>query len=571
VVFDVYFANLNPKDPEADQRLAQALRAHGRVVLAAEHVASFQASVPSKRTLPPAPLFAEAAAAWGIAHVRKDPDYSVRQNYPGAPPHRSLAWKAAELANVKLDPDQSDPTPDRWLNYYGPPDAIPGVSYYLALRAENVPADFFRDKAVFVGARPLAGFAGEQKEEFRNPYTARTRRFSSGVEIHATAFLNLLRGDWLWRLPLWAEALALGVVGVLLGGGLARRRPLAAGLWALGAALAVTALALFLHWQCRVWWSWLTVLTVQIPTALGSSLAVDALRLYVEKRVLQHSLALHLPPARVRQVLRHPELRRPGGEEQTISILFSDIANFSTISSRMHPDDLFKLLNRYFDSSLGVIHRHHGTVVKLIGDGIFAIWNAPVPQPDHQRLACLAALELRQQMVRFDATTESFPLLTRLGLHTGRAYVGNVGSQTRFDYTAIGESVNLASRLEGLNRFLGTATLASRDLQRATEDVAVSRPVGHFRLKGLDEVVEVHELIGQKGEVNLSADLLARWRAGLRHFQRREFAAATDAFRQVLQWAPDDGPSRFYLDRLAAFAAEPPPQAWMGEIDLKEK
>ncbi len=570
VVFDVYFADDTTNNTAANRQMAQAFRESGKVVLAAEHEESIQAGVSMKRTIPPASLFRDAAAAWGIARVWRDADFGVRQHYPGAAPYPSLAWKAAALAGADVTLDDSQTFRPRWLNYYGPPDTLPGISYHRVVRGE-IPEGFVRDKVVFVGARPLAGYAGELKEEFRNPYTWSNHRFSAGVEIHALTFLNLIRRDWLVAVPSAGEIILIVLCGIALGFGFAALRPIPAIAAAVLLAVLTGMAACLLMWQFRLWFSWMIIAAVQIPVALAWTLGLDTFRLYIEKRLLQHSLSLHLAPARVKQLLKRADLRRPGGDEQMISILFSDIYHFATITARMPPDDLIRLLNRYFEASLAAIHRHHGTVIKLAGDGIFAIWNAPLPQTEHQKLACLAALDLRDQLIQFDIQQGSLPLRTRVGLHTGMACVGNIGSRTRIDYTAIGSSVNLASRLEGLNKHLGTDVLATRSIQKAVENIILSRPLGFFRLKGIDEVIEVYELRMKAPIAESPDEALAVFKQGLKHFHRREFRDAQSAFRRVLEIVPRDGPAAFYLDQAAELDRRPPPPDWMGEIQIHEK
>ena len=152
---------------------------------------------------------------------------------------------------------------------------------------------------------------------------------------------------------------------------------------AVGAVILTALLAVAFFLSCYVWFPWLDVAVVQVPVAWTSSVLFHFVQLHTQKRLLEQSLSLHLAPARVEQLLRQPELRRPGGSQLLISILFSDIARFSRVSGRMHPDDLARLLNHYFQVSLDIVHRNEGVVVKLIGDAIFAIWNAPVAQADH--------------------------------------------------------------------------------------------------------------------------------------------------------------------------------------------
>ncbi len=575
VVLDIFFSE--PGVEEATQALAKAMRACGKVIIGAEYERTGVEGVAAGwRVMYPIEMLKNAAVGLGVVKFFDDPDFGVRKDFPavyeGAEFVPSLSWKAAELvkAEVTQDPRQRDK--ERWLNYYGPPGIVPSISYYLVLRPDGFPPGFFRNKIVLVGQKPATtGFAGEKKDEFRSPYTFWTRSFASGVEVHATSFLNLVRQDWLTRLHWSVELLVLILCGLICGYGFSVVRPVpAAGLMAVS-AVAVAGLACLLVWQFRLWFGWLIVAAVQIPVAFTWSALFNSVKLYIEKKTLEQSLAFHLSPARVKQIQKRPELLRPGAERQEISILFSDIANFSKITGRMDPEDLFKLLNRYFQTSLECIHATDGTVIKLIGDAIFAIWNAPFVQPDQQLRACEAALMLRDQLVQFDAEQRSLPLRTRVGLHTGTAYVGNVGSSSRFDYTAIGDNINMASRLEGLNKYLGTDLLATRDIQKIAEDHVVCRLAGHFRFKGIDRVVEVHELIGKKAAAEETRAWREAFTQALHQYQRRAFDAAEAGFRRTLELHAGDGPAHFYLERIAEHRLHPPPDDWAGEVEIKEK
>lgn len=325
-----------------------------------------------------------------------------------------------------------------------------------------------------------------------------------------------------------------------------------------------------LQWKARLLFPWAIVALAQIPAAFLWSALFNSFRLYGEKKALERSLELHLSPARARQLRQRPDLLKPGAELGEVSILFSDIANFSNISGRMHAGDLFKMLNRYFEVSLGCVHETEGTVVKLIGDAIYAIWNAPFAQEDHRLRACRTALLIQERLLEFEVTYQGLPLQTRIGLHAGEVFVGNVGSTKRFDYTAIGDNVNIASRLEGLNKYLGTSILATRDVQRAAEAELTSRLVGHFRFKGISRLVEVHELIGRRKE-EATQPWKQAFASALFQFQRKQFERARADFLQTLELRPGDGPSLFYLDRIAEFTVVAPPADWSGEIELKEK
>src|SRR6185436_14851205 len=220
---------------------------------------------------------------------------------------------------------------------------------------------------------------------------------------------------------------------------------------------------------------------------------------------------------------------------------------FSTISDRVTPDRLFKLLNGYFEQTIPCIHGAEGMVLSLIGDAIFAMWNAPEPQPNHQELACRAALSLRDKLVQFESSNASYPLRTRVGLHCGLASVGNCGSADRFVYAALGAEPNMASRLEGLNKYLGTEILASDRIAEAVEEKFTWRNVGRFRLKGADRVFDVCELVDDAKAREATASWRELFATGLRAFHSARFDEAEAVFTQVLAIKPNDGPAKFYL------------------------
>jgi adenylate cyclase len=271
----------------------------------------------------------------------------------------------------------------------------------------------------------------------------------------------------------------------------------------------------------------------------------------------------------VKQFARDPELLKPGAKKQLLTILFSDIAGFTTISEGMDSDQLALSMNAYFQTAVqNCIFSTEGTVVKYIGDAIFAFWNAPEAQGDHAYRACEAALLFRDQPPQFMNAQE---LITRIGLHTGVANVGNFGSMQRVDYTALGENINLASRMEGLNKFLGTRVLITDDTQKVAGSKIVTRYLGLFRLKGFEKAVGVHELSGRAEEEDKSRDLRERFAQALAVLATKDFAAAEAAFRRVLEISPKDGPSEFYLEEIKELRATPLPADWKGEIILKDK
>ncbi len=578
IAFDILFSSPNTNSPTSDRQFVESVQKQGHVILSANRLRSEPVDGLAQESIElPFDDLRKACAGWGNVEMLTDPDFGVRTHFPGLSDVAgyaevpTLAQAATVAAGRPAAPGAPASRPVRWLNYYGPPGAIPHLSYSRALSPEGVEPDFFRNKIVFVGAKQSADFSGKGKDEFGTPYTRWGLGFAPGVEIHATACLNLVRGDWLSRLPAPFEAGLLMILGAGLSLGLTRLRPLFAALAALAAALALAVLACLMVWWTRHWFAWLVVVAVQIPVALACAWLGHSLQWYVERKLLVESLSLHVPPSRVKELLKQPELLKPGAKLQRVSVLFTDISNYSLISESTVLKDLEKMLNDYFEAALSAVHETDGTIIKLIGDAIFAVWNAPEEQANHQERACRTALRLREQLILYDAQSENAPLRTRAGLHTGEALVGNFGSSKRFDYTVMGDAVNLAARLEGLNKHLGTLILATREFQMAVEDKFVTRPVGVFRFKGIARGIQVFEIVGVRDCLEATKSWRDSFADGLHQFRRREFETAATAFLETLRLCPNDGPSQFYLKQIKRFQEKPPNENWTGEVNMDEK
>lgn len=295
VIFDIIFSELG-QDAEADRALANAIRRNGRVILAGEsNVDAGQFTGPAENwgrlssVLPPADLFATNAIAWGVASHIIDDDYVVRRYLAGftSQVQPSLTWAAAEWLQLSVTKRANAvrAANKQWIRYYGPSLALPNVSYTSALNPGDVPAEVFREKIVFVGARPMTvGFASRQ-DEFRSPFHSWGHKelFMPGVEVHATELMNLIRGDWLRQLSPAAEAVWLLFAASAFGGGLMWLRPVRATLVALAGAGAVIGLAL-IGYSNGVWFPWLIVAAAQIPTALCGSVLFHSVQWYRARR-----------------------------------------------------------------------------------------------------------------------------------------------------------------------------------------------------------------------------------------------------------------------------------------------
>ncbi|MCU0857516.1 MAG: adenylate/guanylate cyclase domain-containing protein [Pontiellaceae bacterium] len=569
VVFDIIFSGPNLDHPEGDERFAQAIRENGKVVLGADY--AFTADgFPTLYA--PYYLFAEAAQALGFVQPGPDDDFMVRRHLHvpremEADSYSSFTWQVAHLIGVPVCQNPDMRSKPRWMNYYGPQGTIPFESFSKAINTNAIPAGAFSNKVVFVGGSLKTEFSGKHKDEYYTPYSK--NNLEPAVNVQATQLLNLLRGDWLIRPSHSIEMLTILLAGILLGFGLVLLRPLPAAGFAAAAATLVTLAVYYLFKHHLIWFPWLIIIAVQIPVALLWSIIYNSIHLHVQSKLYQATLSLYLSPKLVKRFSSNRELLKPGAKKQTLTILFSDIADFTGISEGMDSDDLARQMNCYFETAVTkCIHYTDGTIVKYIGDAIFAFWNAPDPQSDHALRACEAALRFHAQPPQF---MNGRQLVTRIGLHTGVANVGNFGSAARVDYTALGENINLASRMEGLNKHLGTNVLLTAETYSAIEGRYTARFLGLFRLKGFEKSVGVYELAGRPDRAEELRSLHEAFAAALNLFHRKDFDGAEDSFRNILKTVPSDGPSRFYLNHLAELRGKPLPEDWAGEVELKEK
>jgi adenylate cyclase len=598
VFFDFAFLD---RELGTDPRFAQAIGKHGKTFLAA--AVKERSDGNGHDLLMPREELGQAAAGWGLLTFnREDTMNAVRRMPMGYTNWPSVAWVMA-TNQVEMEPSLIQKAKAQssrmWLNYYGRAESLTNSSFFSnvpfhrALSGEGLPPAFFTNKFVFVGGKSMLGFVGQRRDEFSNPWSRfHPDRYSDspGVEVHATAFLNLIRGEWLVRLPEATEMIILILVGLGLGYGLSVLRPLPATGLSLLLICLVPYLDLLLVAKQYLWFPWAIVACAQIPFSLGWSVVFHSLRSFREKALLKQTLGRHLSPRRVEEILKRPELLKPYVERKEVSILFTDIENYSRVADLQGPNDLSTLLNEYYAIALQCVHETDGMVMDLIGDAIFAIWNAPDPQSDHWKRAIQTAISLQTKLRAFEQKQydmmmlspdkQAFPLKTRIGLHSGQVSVGNIGSSTRFDYTAIGSHVNLAHRLESLNKQLGTRILSTRyefentDRQREFDDGIVHYLVGYFRLKGIDKAQGVYEIIGWKKDGAVLPDWCGAFANARLQFTKgrdTEYAESEASFKKLREIRGAGLLATFYLKEIERLRSHPPPEGWMGEIDLEEK
>ena len=567
VLFDVVFPSPWP-DAAVDEDFAAAIAENGHVFLGAAFEPDLGAKAVQERTLPPIPILRRAAAGWGlITFWPVDTDFGVRSLFTGLETVPTATWAAAKKLGAPLTDDPLERVGRRWVNYYGRAESFPNISYSRALTGE-VPPDFFRDRIVVIGGRSTLGTLGLGKDDFRNPYGVVGTVFSRGPEVHLTILLNLLRGEWLTRIPERTELAIVLVMGGLLGAGLPWFRPHIAAAVAVAVFIAVGTLAVWLFTRHHLWFAWMVPAFVQAPLALVW--AVGA-RYFVEERrrnVLREAFAHYLSPQMADRIADADFNLSLGGTVVEATIMFTDLENFSALAEELEqPELISEVLTTYFTQTTGHILESDGTIVKYMGDSVQAVWGAPLPDREHARKATLAAWRLHEAS-RLEV--KGHPLRTRIGLNTGRVLSGNLGSAQRFDYAVTGDEVNLASRLEGLNKYLRTSVLISESVQAQVGDLFVTRCVGAFRVVGKRKARTVYELIGPVGTTS-PATWMESFERGLAAFGAGDLPAAEDAMRECIAQRGDDGPAKFYLVKIAHLRAAGLPPEWDGVVVLDAK
>lgn len=450
------------------------------------------------------------------------------------------------------------------INYQGPWGTFRHYSLVEVLE-KNYPPAAFQGKLVLVGAT-ATGIGDLRATPFGG--TA-----FPGVEIHANVIDNILNDRFLKRGSKQALADALLIVGfgIPLGIWMALVSPrwMWFGIALIGPLVGVDYYA-FLH-------GWWLNFTVPAMTLTSNVVLVSLYRALIEekeKRRVRGELNQFVPPEVVRRLLTNPKLVDPRKTE--VTVMFSDIRGFTTISEKIDAQELADFLNLYLSDMSRIVFNRQGTLDKFIGDAVMAFWGAPYEEPGHENNACECALDMMKRVNELQKQweAEGKPHLDiGIGLNTGVASVGNMGSKSRKAYTALGDSVNLSSRLEGLNKDYGTHILINESTYRAVKDSQfVFRELDLIRVKGKLQPVTIYELVGRSSEIlPETAELLSRFTAARALYRARKWDLAQQAFQAILETTPTDGPSRTYWKRCQEYLFDEPPLNWDGVFTMDHK
>jgi adenylate cyclase len=295
-----------------------------------------------------------------------------------------------------------------------------------------------------------------------------------------------------------------------------------------------------------------------------------------EKQFIRKAFSTYVSDDVVKEIIADPSRLQLGGTKRHMSAIFTDIQGFSTISEQLDPESLVSLLNRYLTVMSNAILEEKGTIDKYEGDAIIAFFGAPMPLEDHALRACASAIAIKQieSELNKKIMEEKFspkPLLTRIGINTGSMVAGNMGTESKMNYTIMGNAVNLAARLEGVNKQYGTWIMASENTVQEAGKSILTRKLDRVRVVGINEPVRLHELINMADNAGPDEKKLAEvFNQALGRYESRSWKEAIEGFRESLS-IENGGPSAIYLKRCENFLKNPPDDAWDGVHNLTEK
>jgi adenylate cyclase len=517
-------------------------------------------------------------AAKGIGNVRFPQDSDgIFRRIPLVFGLRNLILPALPLAvsgflmdELELEKVPLDRSGKMIINYRGPSETYTTYSIaaiinsYAQLESGLTPQvspEEFKDKIVLVG-----GSAPGLLDLRPTPLSA----VYPGVEIQATVIDNLLQEDFIRVMPVGIIVLYVFILAFITAIGTS----LLANIWRTvafaSACIAIPLAVSVLGFRARSWVEFAAPLFAVLLSFTAASLLNYSFE-GRQKRFIKSAFRHYLSPHVIERVLEDPSQLSLGGESREITAFFSDVAGFTSVSESLSPEDLVQLLNEYLSEMTDIILDSGGTLDKYEGDAIIAFWNAPLDLPDHAVRACRAALLCQKRLgdLRPDFQERyGHGLTMRIGVNSGPAVVGNMGSRRRFDYTAMGDTMNLASRLEGACKQYRVPILVGETTFAQIENDIITREVDLIRVVGKAQPVRVYEILGEKSELSASQwEEIDIFHQALKMYRERSWDEAIELFQK----SGDTPLVRLYVERIETLKASPPPEGWAGVFDLKQK
>jgi adenylate cyclase len=539
----------------------------------------------------PIPQVLKTASGFGDARFTPDTDGVLRRIQPlvrfgeNILPHYGLAALKKSNTTIRLEKnvlhwgDQIwplDQTGGLVLRYpgtwqaYARTSLIDVVTSSFALMEGETPTidpEQFKDKIVVIGSTAAAAM-----DLRKTPLESKTPGFYIVASTYIAALTNNFYDERWKSTLLWPLLILLSLLGAFWGS-----QPFARGILLFGITSVVcSGVLLWLFFVQGVILFMLPPL-FGLVVAYGFSLGMSFQQEQKQKRFIQGAFSQVLSKTVLDNLMRHPERLQAGGEEDVLSIYFSDLVGFTQISEKLKPKELVEVLNIYLGHMVEtIVDENEGYVDKFIGDAVMAFWGAPIPIKDHAYRACCAALQnqakLEKMQTHLQAKGLTAPLAMRIGIHTGPAVVGMMGSPKKLNYTIMGDAVNLASRLEGVNKQFGTAILASWETISQVGDKIISREIDRIRVKGKNEPTRIFEVMGMPGKVDEKTEqLISLYQEGTMAFWQRDFKTALGIFAKAAEVCPEDQSTQIFMQRAKTYTTEPPEPTWDGVTTLSSK
>lgn len=453
------------------------------------------------------------------------------------------------------------------VNYFGDFKTFRYISFYDVLMGKKrLPEGLFKDKIILVGTS-LPGLFDLRSIPIQPAYP--------GVEIHASILYTMLTQSYITKFSDFDSLLLLAGIGMLIGIIAVLMTPMWSFIIILFLAMIHVFTSAIVFFETNQWIEIVSPLLTMLVTFSG----VYAYRYVTEekgKKFIKNTFSHFVTKSVVDELLENPDKIKLGGERKECTVFFSDVAGFTTISENMSPEALVKLLNQYLTEMTNIIFKYDGMLDKYEGDAIMAVFGAPISHGDHAYKCCAAALEMQETLVQLREMwgKQGKPkLYARCGINTGQMVVGNMGSETRFDYTVMGDSVNLGARLEPANKEYGTMIMIGENTYEMAKEKIITRHLDLLRVKGKTKPVRVYELVGliEKGISDRKNQTIQFFEKGMEHYLTQNWETAMKYFNQALSVDHMDNPSKRYIKRCEQFLNNPPGQNWDGAYTMLTK
>jgi adenylate cyclase len=462
---------------------------------------------------------------------------------------------------------------NRYINFYGPPRTITTIPYYQALQLKGGRIGERRvdlkDKAVFIGLSEA--LLAERKDSYYTVFSQANGLFISGVEIGATAFTNLMEDGSLTPLPLYLFIPLIIFWGAILGIICRMTTVITSILSVIGLNILYLV---FVEYEFKVNASLYPIvipLFFQAPLAFFGAVVWNYWDTNKERENIKKAFEHYVPKDVVAQLSRNIANLSMGSKIVYGICLFTDAEHYTTLSETMDPAELGRFMNQYYETMFKPVKQNGGFISGVVGDSMLAVWVEASSENTFKDRACMAALDIHRELQRFYESSDTTMLRTRIGVHCGQILLGNVGALDHYEYTPMGDIVNTASRIEGLNKQLGTSLLVSEEVIGQL-DGFVTRKLGNFRLVGKMKPVTLHQLISYKSEFDEKAQkACAVFAEALDTYSRQSWDEAADMFQRYIEDFGDDGPSRFYIRQCAKCKADPSMESWGAVVCVEEK